>query len=67
MTDRAKAIEVIRSSGVLNEKMSLGDIMNVANRLEELDPGALASWTFIGPNWVYKGDDISTDKLTTKS
>lgn len=56
MTDRSKAIEVIQKSGVLNPKMNLAEIMDVASKLESMDIDPLAAWTLIGPNWVYKGD-----------
>lgn len=57
MSDRGKALEVIQKSGVLNPKMSLGEIMDVAGKLDALDTGALAAWTFISPHYVYTGDD----------
>lgn len=55
MSDRAKALEVLQKSGVLNPKMTLGEIMDTASRLEALNPGDLVSWTLISRDFVYKG------------
>ena len=65
MSDNGKALEIIKKSGVLNSKLTLGEIMEVSARLESLDIDALAAWTFIGPNWVYKGDDKAFDQDVT--
>lgn len=66
MTENGKALEVIQKSGILNPKMTLGDIMEVSSRLDSLDLDPLAAWTFIGPNWVYKGDDRVKDDFVTR-
>ena len=58
MSDNRKALEVIQSSGILNPKMTLADIMEVSSRLEAIDIEPLGAWTFVGPNWVYKGDAV---------
>ena len=56
MTERGKALEVIQKSGVLNPKLTLGEIMDISSRLEAIEVDPLAAWTFISPNYVYKGD-----------
>jgi hypothetical protein len=57
MADRAKSIEYLQKSGVVNTKMTLGEMLEHAARLETLNPGSLAAWTFISPNYVYTGDE----------
>ncbi len=62
MTDKGKALEIIKKSGILNSKMTLGEIMEVSSRLDSLDFDSLAAWTFVGPNWVYTGDAKALDQ-----
>ena len=35
--------------------------MNVSLELSRLNPGDLAAWTFISPDYVYKGDAALKD------
>lgn len=53
-----KALELIRKSGILNRHATLDQIMALSTTLA--GPGfgddAAASWTFISPHYVYKGD-----------
>lgn len=57
MADRSKSIEYLQKSGVVNTKMTLGEMLEHSAKLESLNPGSLAAWTFISPNYVYTGDD----------
>lgn len=56
MSDHEKSIAAIRKSGLLNPKMTLDELMDVSSELSRLNPGDLAAWTFISPDYVYKGD-----------
>lgn len=58
MPDRAKAIEYLQQSGVVNTKMTLGEMLAHSAKLEAMNPGALAAWTFISPDYVYTGGDL---------
>lgn len=64
MSDDGKALEIIQKSGILNPKMTLGEIMEVSSRLDTLDIDTVAGWTFVGPNWVYKGANRSLEEDT---
>lgn len=56
-SNRSKALEIIKKSGVVNPNISLGEIMDISSRLDIIDDGTLSAWTFVSPNYVYKGDD----------
>lgn len=67
MTERGKALEVIQKSGVLNPKLTLGEILEISSRLEAIDVDPLAAWTFISPQYVYKGDkEALTDEIVRR-
>lgn len=59
MADRAKSLEYLQKSGVVNTKMTLGEMLEHSAKLETLNPGSLAAWTFISPNYVYTGDEVA--------
>lgn len=61
MADRKKELEIIRSSGVINPKMTMGEVLATSERLEALNPGALAAWTLISKDYVYKGDALQEE------
>ena len=61
MADRSQSLMLIQKSGVVNTKMTLGEILEISSQLERLNPGSLAAWTFISPNYVYTGDDKIQD------
>ncbi|RYE07170.1 MAG: hypothetical protein EOP22_18905 [Hyphomicrobiales bacterium] len=58
MADVRKALDLIQRSGVVNTKMTLDEIIKISIQLEGVDGDASAEWTFIGPNWVYKGSGL---------
>ncbi len=55
MADRIKALELMQKSGIVNTKISLGEIMETAGRLEALNPGELAGWTLLSKDYLYTG------------
>ena len=66
MSDKSRALEIIKKSGVLNPKMTLGEILEVSIRLDSLDIDTVADWTFISPNYVYKGNALAIDQKQTE-
>ncbi len=60
MSNNQKALGIIKKSELLNKNMTLEQILEISEQLDTLDLDEVASWTFMGPNWVYKGDK---DKL----
>ncbi|MBZ4021905.1 hypothetical protein CKO11_05455 [Rhodobacter sp. TJ_12] len=62
MSNRAKAIEYLQKSGVVNTKMTLGEMLEHSAKLEEISPGDLAAWTFVSPDYVYTGSEVEKDK-----
>jgi hypothetical protein len=53
-----KAMELIQRSGILNKSATLDQIMGLSMTLAGpgFGGGAAASWTFISPHYIYKGD-----------
>lgn len=59
MVDRSQSLALIQKSGLVNTKMTLGEVLEIAGQLEKMDPGSVAEWTFISPHYIYKGDDLA--------
>ncbi len=59
-TADARAMDLIRASGVLNPNLTLDKLMEVSRELGELEPAGdgrptvAASMTFIAPFYIYK-------------
>ena len=54
-----KAMELIKSSGILNKSTTLDQIMALSMTLSGpsfRSSGAAARWTFISRHFIYKGD-----------
>lgn len=52
-----KAMELIQRSGILNKSATLDQILALSTTLAG-GGAAQASWTFISPHYVYKGDQL---------
>lgn len=51
-------VDAFHESKVINSEITLKDLASVSDRLtSSLGADDLASWTFIGPNYVYTGSD----------
>lgn len=59
MVDRSQSLALIQKSGLVNTKMTLGEVLEISAQLERLDPSSVADWTFISPHYIYKGDDVA--------
>ena len=58
-TDK-KAMELLMSKGIISRDVTLRDLVAVSSELASLNPlDELAAWTFITPNYVYKGDKVA--------
>ncbi len=55
MSEREEAMKLIQSSGIINPKVTLGEIMEVSSKLDILNPGDLAAWTLLSRDFLYKG------------
>ena len=59
-TEDARAIELLRTRGILNPNLTLDRLMDVTRQLSELEtdtgtgPTETASMTFVGGFYVYK-------------
>ena len=52
-----QVLSAFSAGKVIHEDVTLRQIAEVSKKLEGDFGGELAAWTFISPNYVYKGDD----------
>lgn len=53
----SKALRLLLDREIIGKDVTLNDLTRVSADLGEMiDPGELAAWTFVGPNYVYTGD-----------
>ena len=56
---QAEVLAVIQESGILNPNLTLDNLIDASTRIERIiDIDTIAAWTFISPNYVYKGDQV---------
>jgi len=67
VADRKKAMEIIQQSGVINPRITLGEIMAVSGKLDVLDSGPLSVWCLVGPNFIFFGDQDSKKESARKT
>ncbi|MDR7208511.1 hypothetical protein [Flavobacterium piscis] len=62
-------VDAFHESKVISSDITLKDLASVSDRLTStLGVDDLASWTFIGPNFVYTGsDDIAPPEVIIRS
>lgn len=53
-----KALRLLLDRKIISKDVTLNDLARVSVDMNDLvDPGELAAWTFVSPNYVYTGDD----------
>jgi hypothetical protein len=62
--DDERAIEIIRSSGLLNENVTLGQLMDVSAKLGDLDAvGKKKETTFIYKHFIYTTSGLTQGEV----
>ena len=56
-----KAMNLLLERGIISKEATLRDLAQISSDLSGMagDLDEVASWTFVGPNYVYKGDKIA--------
>jgi hypothetical protein len=62
-------VDAFSEGKVISSEITLKDLAAVSDRLtSSLDADDLASWTFIGPNYIYTGsDDIVSPEVVVRN
>lgn len=67
MAERINALAAVQKSGLLNPKLTMGELMEVASRLDFADginPGEeLGWWAVVGPNYVVAGGAVDLEQI----